>query len=397
MPIVLFHAAPECDGHLDHSIICTRLKNSLSETLTRFYPLGGMIKGDVSIDLSYEAVTFTEAQASIQLSHILRNPKMDILQQFLPFDPYVLAIQVTILGCGGLGIGVYISHKITDGATLASFLCAWATTARRAFESIVDPLFYMATLFPPSDHLHVIMPTGLFSKQKIVTKRFVFDATSLATLKDKAAKTSCINNRTHIESVTALLCKSAMNSTSGKSGKAKLQRIISHVVNLREKMVPKLPGYAFGNLWRNAIASIAEGNNKIELPDIVVQLRTAIRKINEEYVRKLQVCTSNAPIKNVVILMGTRSGDGTEAWVSMDEQHKTKFEREEQLLQYAFSPQPYCMTQTLVQLAYVYSNSSPRNTVCKLLSVKGIIKKRRCFQILHVNNLLSVFRNIKTT
>ena len=53
-------------------------------------------------------------------------------------------------------------------------------------------------------------------------------------------------------------------------------------------MVPKLPGHAFGNLWRNAIASIAEGNNKIELPDIVVQLRTATRKINEEYVRKLQ-------------------------------------------------------------------------------------------------------------
>ena len=117
-------------------------------------------------------------------------------------------------------------------------------------------------------------------------------------------------------------------------------------------MFPKLPGHAFGNLWPNAIASIAEGNNKIELPDIVVQLRTATMKINEEYVRKLQgedglsqaieslkevsemvtkgqvefyrsgswvrfpfyqtdfgwekpmwVCTSNAPIKNVVILI----------------------------------------------------------------------------------------------
>lgn len=53
---------------------------------------------------------------------------------------------------------------------------------------------------------------------------------------------------THIESVTTFICKSAMNSTSGKSGKAKLPRIISHVVNLREKMVSKLPGYAFGNL-----------------------------------------------------------------------------------------------------------------------------------------------------
>lgn len=88
VPNVLFYATPECDGHLDRSIICTRLKNSLSETLTWFYPLGRMIKGDVSIDLNYEVVTFTEAQASIQLSDILRNLEMDTLQQFLPFDPY---------------------------------------------------------------------------------------------------------------------------------------------------------------------------------------------------------------------------------------------------------------------------------------------------------------------
>ena len=73
MPIVLFYAAFECDDDLDYSIICTRLKNSLSETLILFYPLGGMIKVDVSIDLSYEAVTFAEAQASIQLSYILNS------------------------------------------------------------------------------------------------------------------------------------------------------------------------------------------------------------------------------------------------------------------------------------------------------------------------------------
>ena len=54
--IVLFYVAPECDGNLDYSIICTRLKNSPWEPLTIFYPLGGTIKGDVSIDLSYEAV-----------------------------------------------------------------------------------------------------------------------------------------------------------------------------------------------------------------------------------------------------------------------------------------------------------------------------------------------------
>lgn len=88
VPNVLFYATSECDDHLDRSIICTRLKNSLSETLTRFYPLGRMIKGGVSINLSYEVVTFTKARASIQLSNILRSLEMDILQQCLPFNPY---------------------------------------------------------------------------------------------------------------------------------------------------------------------------------------------------------------------------------------------------------------------------------------------------------------------
>ena len=111
--------------------------------------------------------------------------------------------------------------------------------------------------------------------------------------------------------------------------------------------------------------------------------------------KPMWVCTSNAPIKNVVILMGMRSGDGKEAWVSMDEQHMTKFEREEQLLMH-FRPNHIACDSNIGSTpleAYVYSNSSSRNTVCKLLSVKVIIKKR--FQILHAKNLLSVLKNIQ--
>ena len=78
VPIVLFYVAFECDDDLDYSIICTRLKNSLLETLTLFYPLDGMIKVDVSIDLSYEVVTFAKAQASIQLSYILNSVQKSV-------------------------------------------------------------------------------------------------------------------------------------------------------------------------------------------------------------------------------------------------------------------------------------------------------------------------------
>lgn len=159
---------------------------------------------------------------------------------------------------------------------------------------------------------------------------------------------------------------------------------ISHVVNLRERMAPSLPGNSFGNIWRFAVAAIMKDESYPELNDSVVRLRKGIRVINDDYVRKLQgedgfsyafrplketsdlvsegevefyrfsswirfpfyntdfgwgkpiwACISNVPIKNVVILMSSSTGDGIEAWVTLDKEDMAKFERDHELLEFA--------------------------------------------------------------
>ncbi|CAL8993848.1 unnamed protein product [Prunus brigantina] len=332
VPVVLFYSAPEDID--DDMTIFHKLKKSLSETLTCFYPLAGRIEGNTSVDCEDGDVLFTRARANIQLSEILKSPDMNLVQQLLPLDPYnirtdkevaAMAVQLNFFDCGGMGIGICISHKIADGATL------------------------------------------------------------LARMKVKASKGLGMDDcaPTRVEAVTALICKSSMNTKNGTSGKGRPSMAISHVVNLRERMAPPLPEHSFGNIWRFAVASIMKDERNIELHDFVVQLRKVIRKINDDYVRKLQgedgfphaceplketselvsqgevefyrfsswarfpfyntdfgwgkpiwACISNVPIKNVVILMSSSSSDGIEAWVTLEEEDMAKLECDHELLEF---------------------------------------------------------------
>lgn len=399
VPIVLFYSADGFPTSEDHSTLYDRLKKSLAETLTRFYPLAGKIHGsDASVDLHDEAVIFVRAHSSIQLSKILENPDLTSLKQLLPLDPHkilnadksvpVMAVQLNVFSCGGMGIGVCTLHKVADSETLATFLNAWAETSRGAGETIT-PCLTSATLFPPKDILHEVKPADMVAKEKTVTKTFVFDATSLATLKAKAAAKggTGVDDPTRVEAVTALISRSAKNARRGKSLQGRSSMVITHVVNLRARAVPPLiPEHAFGNIWQLTIAPIFEEENKTaELHDLVVQLRRAIRKIDDNYVKKLQgedglyqarqpmkevidivskgevefytfsswvgfpfyetdfgwgrpvwICINNMPIKNLVKLISTRSGTGIEAWVTLEEEHMAKFENDQELLQFAF-------------------------------------------------------------
>ncbi|KAF3950894.1 hypothetical protein CMV_023406 [Castanea mollissima] len=63
-----------------------------------------------------------------------------------------LAVQVNIFDCGGIGIGLCSSHKITDGATLNAFLNTWAAIAGGPCNKLVHPNISEASslaYFPP--------------------------------------------------------------------------------------------------------------------------------------------------------------------------------------------------------------------------------------------------------
>ncbi|KAK8642287.1 hypothetical protein V6N13_011638 [Hibiscus sabdariffa] len=188
-PIILFYPTDhDAATHLE--IVPNRvelLKISLSDTLTRFYPLAGRIQDDLSIVCSDEGAYFVEARVSCRLHDFLQQPDLLDLPKFLPCDVdskeptagtnYVTNIQVNMFRCGGIAIGVCISHKILDGAALSSFLKAW-TAAARGCKEVVNPNYISASLFPAADGLwlrdsSLVMWGSLFKKGKSVTRRIV--------------------------------------------------------------------------------------------------------------------------------------------------------------------------------------------------------------------------------
>ncbi|KAF8399851.1 hypothetical protein HHK36_015722 [Tetracentron sinense] len=392
VPIILFYSA-----NTENAERCDRLKKSLSTTLTRFYPAAGKIKNSISVDCNDDGADYFLAQVSCQLSDVLGQPKADVLKQFLPCEPYttwtgsgadvVLAVQLNVFDCGGLAIGVCISHKIADAASLATFVGTWSAIARGATE-IVGPRFDLASLFPPRD-LSGFMPTTGITKDKIVTKRFVFDASKIAALRAKAATGTCVECPTRVEALSAFIWRRflALFTDERKAGTENMH-VLVHAVNLRGRMDPPLPQHSFGNVWRPTTFPLGESDHKDSRHGFEGLVRDAIRKIDGEYVRKLQegdeyymknilkmsqrfskgevvtlgfsswcrfpfyhvdfgwgkptwVCTTTLPFKNVVIFMDTKSGDGIEAWVNMLEEDMAEFERDQELLEFT-SSSPKC-------------------------------------------------------
>ncbi|PKI78359.1 hypothetical protein CRG98_001302 [Punica granatum] len=446
VPVVLFYPAPNpglingADA-VDHNTVFNSLQKSLSEALSVYYPLAGRIRGDDpnSVDLHGGGALFVKARVpGAPLSGFLANPDLDLIGNLLPLDPYnvggsdsksdlvVTAIQASIFECGGISLGVCISHRVADGATLSTFLDYWAASSIGSSRKLVSPSLDAAILFPPRDEFRDHAQNDVIRKEKVVTKRFVFESSSLASLRESAAKGSSIGKPTLVEAVTALICKSAMKARKhahGTEGQTSSSTVITHIVNLRGRRIPPLPEHSLGNIWRFAIAAIRtlfesynmifdpqtvwysrivlsgprasvsyeicslnrEEASKVELCDLVGHLRQSIRKIDADYVRKLEgedgfyhacesfkemsklkyegegevesyrfsswvrfpfyevdfgfgkpvwACNSKVPIRNVVILMATRSGDGIETWVTLDEDEMHKFMNDPLLLQF---------------------------------------------------------------
>ncbi|WJZ81531.1 hypothetical protein VitviT2T_001370 [Vitis vinifera] len=92
------------------------------------------------------------------------------LRQFFPYAlddivDIVLAIQVNIFKCGGIAIGVCISHKVAHALSVVMFANGWAIVACRDTD-VLCPRFGLAKLFPPIN-LSGFNPSTGITKEKI--------------------------------------------------------------------------------------------------------------------------------------------------------------------------------------------------------------------------------------
>ncbi|KAI8005020.1 BAHD acyltransferase [Camellia lanceoleosa] len=228
---------------------------------------------------------------------------------------------------------------------------------------------------------------------KCTTKRFAFDASAITTLKVKAASNS-VQNPTQVEAVSAFMWKCAMAASEETHGFPK-PSLLSHVVNLRRRTMPPLTEHSIGNLIWIASAQCTARHDQLGLQGLVGQVREGISKINNDFIKKLRGnersnvickslkmieepgskdgavdyfgftswcklgfyeadfgwgkplwvsgvgCSGGSVFLNLIILMETRSGDGIEAWVTLDEQEMAILEHDTELLTFAsLDPSP---------------------------------------------------------
>ncbi|KAK2991043.1 hypothetical protein RJ640_019364 [Escallonia rubra] len=356
IPFVFFYPNNETNALTDvfHQR-SQHLKQSLSETLTRFYPIAGRIEHDLHVECNDEGVLYVQARVNEQLSNFLSKPNNQHIHKLLPYD-----------------------LSSTD--------------------SILEPYVAMVSLFPQNPFL----PKGssftewpwIFKQGKFVTRRFVFNAPALAALKAKAASPSAgAQNPSRVMAVTSLLWKCGMNTSRARHGFLK-PSVLTLVVNLRTRCSPPMPRHSIGNNFWGAIAQ-CKPNTEVVLHSLVERLKDELSRINSDLVEQMKgekgflkvseglkergevysnpeadyfavssVCnasfyeadfgwgkpiwscigngSANTPVfANLTILMDTKSGDGVEAWVTLSEEDMSLFERDPELLTFAsFAPSP---------------------------------------------------------
>ncbi|XP_076951784.1 epi-neemfruitin B 7-O-acetyltransferse L7AT-like [Bidens hawaiensis] len=357
------------------------LKKSLSETLTQFYPLAGTLKGD-SIECNDVGANYVLVLVHGRLDGFLHKPDLGLINRFLPLEPSfdqssvgsrVTNVKVNIFKCGGIAVGLCVSHKILDGAALYTFLKGWANMASKSEEvtypKIISPLVF------PAESLRL---------------RDIFQVSYQTVLKEAALKVAASRNGvqqpTRVEVVSALLWKCTIAASKEAYGIQKTTWL-NHSLNLRKKLPTKTSKDLIGNMMRVSSA-VCKDNDETTLHSLVNKVHDSIVKVNDEFVNEAQgdewyvamhkllqqmgeigsvgpteyyIFTSWCKMGfndidfgwgkpswvsgligkgfkgffNLVTLMDTKCGEGVEAWVTLDEEELKILQCNPELLAYA--------------------------------------------------------------
>ncbi|GJV07807.1 stemmadenine O-acetyltransferase [Tanacetum coccineum] len=246
---------------------------SLSGLLTGYYPFAGEINDNLHIECNDKGVYFIEARVNLTLHEFLRHPCDKKVRQLNPKHPsitesssgnYVISVQMSIFNCGGIALSTSVAHKIIDGGSYFTFMKA-CTSAARGIPNL-SPSFVASEVLPNNPSLKYWFPSNLIPTKEVVTKRFVFDSTTLAFLKHKPV--SCNSKQTllplcgptRVEAITALVWKAVAKAASTES---------------------------IGNLWVKAIGTCYT-NKQLDLSTLLGEIRESIAKINLDYIESLK-------------------------------------------------------------------------------------------------------------
>ena len=302
---LLYYSADGSAGAEEVEQRINRLETSLSETLTRFYPLAGRYIEDGNwIDCNDEGVEYFVAKVKgCRLSEVLsrRDEMIDQLSHLAGggFTSPVLSIQINMFECGGLVIGIRVSHHLFDGFSAACFITSWATASRNGGiddHEVISPTFDLTSFLPENGlRLPKMKPRPpLMGTDNGVTKRIMFDGAKISALRSISHDPSFPRKPSRVEVVTALIWRAHMGVSQAKHGRLRTS-LAAHSMDVRTRIVPPLPPSSCGNLVSRATARFVAaesggGNTDVpELKDLVGLLIGSMTKCKETAVTREDV------------------------------------------------------------------------------------------------------------
>lgn len=371
-----------------------QLQNSLSQILTLFYPLAGRyIEDKLLIHCNDYGVEYVEATIASHIAPILeKNFDSKHVHHLIPHQHEssrspLVAVQCNMFECGGIALGLCVSHRIVDGFVYSKFIDAWSSLCRLGFDKVENrPSFDLGLLLPTRETMPEIKDVfPNLPKLQIASATFVFDKLSMSKLRSKLSNR---DNNSRMQLVAALIWKALIRMAESKHGKLK-PSVITLLMNMRRRTTKALPisEDSCGNFTRpvmvkfkpekerkkvefhelvgliskaisNAVSDCAKAQNRDEIFLMVDRAWSeAAEECNREEVesyfftstcrlpfypdygwgKPVRVMRVQSFPEEIVLLMDTSDGDGIEAWICLDEKDMPFFQQDPDII--AFTSQ----------------------------------------------------------
>lgn len=288
----------------------SQLEKSLSHTLNIFYPLAGRYsQKHVSIDCQDQGIEWFEARVNGKLAEFLEKPKIEqLVDEFLPWKSFppaanltttpLLGIQINTFDCGGMVLGMSISHTIADGNTIfRRFIAEWAMNNRTgihprhgdgvAYENTADHCYnQFASLFPArASHDDSLSDTYLIPEEdcEFVSKRLFFSDKTISNIREEFA--SLFNYKpSRVVVVMALMWKSLMVASGAKHGGQIRNSTLALAMDFRGKQSLQLPcELNYGNFWMLVpVSFLARDQAEMELQNLIALIGNTIRETKQK-------------------------------------------------------------------------------------------------------------------
>ncbi|KAJ0800940.1 putative transferase [Helianthus annuus] len=302
IPLILYYPTPPKDTKGLYGNICDHLEDTLSRTLSEFYPLAGRyIRKLLLVDCNDQGVLYVLGKANVRLSEILGLGHVldpGALNSFLPCevgevdevnDP-MLSVKVTTFECGGFAIGMCFSHRISDMGAICNFIDNWASRRNGMHKhEMYSPIFNLETCFTQRGlpELDVRMPRSSVGV-KTIARHFVFKAKAISAMREKVGFNEngpCSPSK--VQLVVALLWKAFVHVDQANNGQSKASFLIQPV-GLRDKVLRELPTNSCGNFLTLAPSRLRPGEGEnITFPDFFKILRDSVSKTVKDCTKTL--------------------------------------------------------------------------------------------------------------